>query len=243
MRSSGRSPRTNRAKAVTQETRLWDEKRQRDARHAFERRRARLPIFSRTRPAAAESTAEFIDAVKRRDARAARCDARTFMRRLRIELSRTLRRSSQTGIWPSFSKRRRGSRRIRRCPQIGFSAELTRELNNSGKTVAGSPGDGGGPGRADQDHRVRERSITIRQKRFWSRCSQPARPRGGDQEKGFEQISDSSAIEKIVDEIIAANQNQVTAYRGGNEKLFGFFVGQVMKARRARQIRRSSTLF
>lgn len=49
-------------------------------------------------------------------------------------------------------------------------------------------------------------------------------------EKGFEQISDTSAIEKIVDEIIANNENQVSAYRGGNEKLFGFFVGQVMKA-------------
>jgi aspartyl-tRNA(Asn)/glutamyl-tRNA(Gln) amidotransferase subunit B len=49
-------------------------------------------------------------------------------------------------------------------------------------------------------------------------------------EKGFEQISDTSAIEKIVDEIIEKNENQVNAYRGGNEKLFGFFVGQVMKA-------------
>ena len=49
-------------------------------------------------------------------------------------------------------------------------------------------------------------------------------------EKGFEQISDSTAIEKIVDEIIENNENQVNAYRGGNEKLFGFFVGQTMKA-------------
>ncbi|HEV8159812.1 MAG TPA: Asp-tRNA(Asn)/Glu-tRNA(Gln) amidotransferase subunit GatB [Pyrinomonadaceae bacterium] len=49
-------------------------------------------------------------------------------------------------------------------------------------------------------------------------------------EKGFEQISDRSAIERIVDEIIEKNQNQVAAYRGGNEKLFGFFVGQTMKA-------------
>ena len=49
-------------------------------------------------------------------------------------------------------------------------------------------------------------------------------------EKGFEQISDSSAIEKIVDEVVAANGKNVEAYRGGNEKLFGFFVGQVMKA-------------
>jgi aspartyl-tRNA(Asn)/glutamyl-tRNA(Gln) amidotransferase subunit B len=49
-------------------------------------------------------------------------------------------------------------------------------------------------------------------------------------EKGFEQISDRSAIEKIVDEIIEKNQNQVAAYRNGNEKVFGFFVGQTMKA-------------
>ena len=50
------------------------------------------------------------------------------------------------------------------------------------------------------------------------------------EEKGFEQISDTSAIEKIVDDVIAANEANVAAYRGGNEKLFGFFVGQVMKA-------------
>jgi aspartyl-tRNA(Asn)/glutamyl-tRNA(Gln) amidotransferase subunit B len=49
-------------------------------------------------------------------------------------------------------------------------------------------------------------------------------------EKGFEQISDSAEIGKIIDEIIEKNENQVNAYRGGNEKLFGFFVGQIMKA-------------
>lgn len=49
-------------------------------------------------------------------------------------------------------------------------------------------------------------------------------------EKGLEQVSDAGAIEKIVDEVIAANAANVDAYRGGNEKLFGFFVGQVMKA-------------
>jgi aspartyl-tRNA(Asn)/glutamyl-tRNA(Gln) amidotransferase subunit B len=49
-------------------------------------------------------------------------------------------------------------------------------------------------------------------------------------EKGFEQVSDTGAIEKIVDEVIAASPAQVEAYRGGKEALFGFFVGQVMKA-------------
>lgn len=48
--------------------------------------------------------------------------------------------------------------------------------------------------------------------------------------KGFEQVSDEGTIEKIVDEVIAANTEQVEAYRGGREALFGFFVGQVMKA-------------
>ena len=48
--------------------------------------------------------------------------------------------------------------------------------------------------------------------------------------KGLEQITDSGAIEALVDEIVAANQTQVQQYLGGNEKVFGFFVGQIMKA-------------
>ena len=47
--------------------------------------------------------------------------------------------------------------------------------------------------------------------------------------RGLKQISDSGAIEAIVDEILAANPNQVEQFRAGKEKLLGFFVGQVMK--------------
>jgi len=50
------------------------------------------------------------------------------------------------------------------------------------------------------------------------------------EEKGLKQVSDSGAIEKIVDEIIAANPAQVAEYRSGKEKVFGFFVGLAMKA-------------
>lgn len=49
------------------------------------------------------------------------------------------------------------------------------------------------------------------------------------EEKGLKQVTDSGAIEKIVDEVIAENPDNVEAYRGGKDKLFGFFVGQVMK--------------
>ncbi|MGC3982483.1 MAG: Asp-tRNA(Asn)/Glu-tRNA(Gln) amidotransferase subunit GatB [Steroidobacteraceae bacterium] len=47
--------------------------------------------------------------------------------------------------------------------------------------------------------------------------------------KGLKQITDSSAIEKVIDEVIAANPKQLADYRSGKDKLFGFFVGQVMK--------------
>jgi len=48
--------------------------------------------------------------------------------------------------------------------------------------------------------------------------------------KGLKQITDSGAIESLIDEIIAANPGQYEQYRSGKDKLFGFFVGQVMKA-------------
>jgi len=48
--------------------------------------------------------------------------------------------------------------------------------------------------------------------------------------KGLKQMSDTSAIEAIVDEIIANNAPQVEQFKSGNEKILGFFVGQAMKA-------------
>ncbi len=50
------------------------------------------------------------------------------------------------------------------------------------------------------------------------------------EEKGLKQVSDTGEIEKIIDEVIAANPGQLEQYRAGKDKLIGFFVGQVMKA-------------
>jgi aspartyl-tRNA(Asn)/glutamyl-tRNA(Gln) amidotransferase subunit B len=49
-------------------------------------------------------------------------------------------------------------------------------------------------------------------------------------ELGLRQVTDSTAIDAAVDKIIAANQDKVAEFRSGKDKLFGFFVGQVMKA-------------
>lgn len=48
-------------------------------------------------------------------------------------------------------------------------------------------------------------------------------------DKGFEQVSDTGAIEKIINEVMANNPEQLSQYRSGKTKLFGFFVGQTMK--------------
>lgn len=50
------------------------------------------------------------------------------------------------------------------------------------------------------------------------------------EDKGLKQMSDTGEIETMIDEILAANADKVEEYRGGKDKLFGFFVGQVMKA-------------
>tara|TARA_R110002124_G_scaffold64985_2_gene177502 strand:+ start:309319 stop:310773 length:1455 start_codon:yes stop_codon:yes gene_type:complete len=49
------------------------------------------------------------------------------------------------------------------------------------------------------------------------------------EEKGLKQVTDTGAIEALVDKVIAENMDKVEQYRSGKDKLFGFFVGQVMK--------------
>lgn len=52
--------------------------------------------------------------------------------------------------------------------------------------------------------------------------------------RGLKQVTDSEAIERIIDEVLAAHPEQVTNYRSGKHKLLGFFVGQVMAASRGK---------
>jgi len=123
--------------------------------------------------------------------------------------------------------------RLSSSPKIAANwvlGEFTRELNNSGKSVAEclvSAED-----LTELIKTVEAGSINNNQAKevLVEMFASGKPPVGIIDEKGFEQVSDEGAIAKIVEEVIAANEAQVAAYRGGNEKLFGFFVGQVMKA-------------
>jgi aspartyl-tRNA(Asn)/glutamyl-tRNA(Gln) amidotransferase subunit B len=50
------------------------------------------------------------------------------------------------------------------------------------------------------------------------------------EERGLKQTSDTGAIEKVIADVMGTNADKVAEYRGGKDKLFGFFVGQTMKA-------------
>lgn len=108
--------------------------------------------------------------------------------------------------------------------------ELTRELNNSGKTTAESLTTA--EDLAELLNAVSAGTINNNQGKevlvemFATGKTAPEVIK----EKGFEQVSDAGEIERIIDEVIAANAGQVEAFRNGKEALMGFFVGQVMKA-------------
>lgn len=108
--------------------------------------------------------------------------------------------------------------------------ELTRELNNSGKDISKSMVSA--EDLAELISIIESGKISNNQgKEVMAEMFASGRSAAAViEEKGFEQVSDTSAIEKIVDDVIAANSAQAEAYRGGKEALFGFFVGQVMKA-------------
>jgi aspartyl-tRNA(Asn)/glutamyl-tRNA(Gln) amidotransferase subunit B len=108
--------------------------------------------------------------------------------------------------------------------------ELTRKLNDGGLSITASPVT---PARLTALLKLIEAG-TISGKiaktvfdEMWATGQEPARIV---EEQGLVQVSDTGAIEQLVDQILAANDAQVAQYRGGNEKVFGFFVGQVMKA-------------
>lgn len=108
-------------------------------------------------------------------------------------------------------------------------SEFTRLLNESGRTVADSlvsPEDLAELLRILESGKINNNQA----KEVFSEMFASGKPAPKIiEEKGFEQISDPEIIANIIQQVIAENPKQAGDYRNGNQKLFGFFVGQVMK--------------
>ncbi|MCC7405142.1 MAG: Asp-tRNA(Asn)/Glu-tRNA(Gln) amidotransferase subunit GatB [Bdellovibrionales bacterium] len=108
--------------------------------------------------------------------------------------------------------------------------ELIRELNDSKKSISASPVSA--RHLAELVRLIDEGSISGKMAKtvFQEMWSSGSAPREIVQRQGLVQLTDEGAIGAIVDKIIGENAGQVAEYQSGKEKVFGFFVGQIMKA-------------
>jgi aspartyl-tRNA(Asn)/glutamyl-tRNA(Gln) amidotransferase subunit B len=215
--------------AVNQETRLWDEKNQctrvmRSKEDAHDYRYFPEPDLQ---PLTVST--EFIENVKRQMPELPDAMRDRFISEYSLSYSDASHLTGDQELAAYYETAARASGNPRVSANFILS-ELQRELNNSGIAVSASPV-------AAEDLALLIKTLDsgsinnnqgkeVLVEMFNSRKSAAAVI----SEKGFEQISDPDEIERIVSEVIAANDDHVAAYRGGNEKLFGFFVGQVMRA-------------
>lgn len=214
---------------VEQETRLWDEKNNRtrvmrSKEDAHDYRYFPEPDLQPLRVAA-----EFIETVKARMPELPDTMRDRFMATYQLNYAD----ASQLVGDKAFAEYFETVARVTANPRLAANwvlGEFTRELNSSGKTASES---------LVTAEDLAELLVTVESgkinnnqaKEVFAEMFATGKPAAVViEEKGFEQISDTAAIEKIVDDVIAANEANVSAYRGGNQKLFGFFVGQVMKA-------------
>ncbi|ABA58475.1 aspartyl/glutamyl-tRNA(Asn/Gln) amidotransferase subunit B [Nitrosococcus oceani ATCC 19707] len=107
--------------------------------------------------------------------------------------------------------------------------DLAGALNKEGKSIADSPVSPEQLGQLIK--RIADETISgkIAKTVFETMYAQGGKADEIIARQGLKQVTDTASIEKLIDEVLAANPQQVTQYQGGKDKLFGFFVGQVMK--------------
>jgi aspartyl-tRNA(Asn)/glutamyl-tRNA(Gln) amidotransferase subunit B len=214
---------------VTQETRLWDEKNNRTRVMRSKEDAHDYRYFPEPDLQPLKVSADFVEAVRRSMPEL----PDTMRDRFTSVYGLTFTEASQLVADKNLAEYFETTARHSLNPKLAANwtlGEVTRELNSSGKTVSESlvsPEDLAELIRVVESGKVNNNQA----KEILAEMFATGKPSAQViSEKGFEQVSDRSSIETIVDGVIAANQANVDAYRGGNEKLFGFFVGQVMKA-------------
>ncbi len=215
--------------AVNQETRLWDEKNNRTRVMRSKEDAHDYRYFPEPDLQPLTVSNGFIDSVKAQMPEMPDAMRDRFVATYGLSFADASQLISSSDLAEYFEK----TARITANPKLSANwilGELTRELNNSGKSVSESLLTA--EDLAELIKTVESGSINNNQAKEVLVDMFATGKTAADviKEKGFEQVSDTGAIEKIVDDVIAANEANVAAYRGGNDKLFGFFVGQVMKA-------------
>ncbi len=210
----------------------------RDAQHALEGRGERLSLLPGSGPAAGGDRRGVHREREGDAARAAGPEGRALrravrpvgIRRRRAHLvARSWRRTTRKS--PNYSRAARNLRRNRpSSPPTGWpvrwpprSTSTTSRSPRAASTPRASPG---------LLARIVDNTISgkIAKDVFEAMWAEGKDADAIIESKGLKQITDTGAIEKAIDEVMAKNPGQLADYRSGKDKLFGFFVGQVMKA-------------
>src|ERR671939_102841 len=213
---------------VTQETRLWDERagetrvmRSKEEAHDYR-------YFPEPDLQPLTVTAEWIEQVRSSMPELPDARRRRFVEQYELSFSDASLLVRERGL-ADFYERAAAASNARGAANW-LKGELLRELDASGKQADESPvspEELGALVRAVEEGRIsgkQGKDVLVEMFRTGKGASQVI------EEQGLAQVSDAAEIERIVTDVLAANPQQLAAYRAGKEALFGFFVGQVMKA-------------
>jgi aspartyl-tRNA(Asn)/glutamyl-tRNA(Gln) amidotransferase subunit B len=214
---------------VTQETRLWDERtastrvmRSKEEAHDYR-------YFPEPDLQPLVVAREFIESVRAEMPELPEARRRRMMEEYQLSFNDAAQLTSERSLADYYEAAARASNNPRAAANW-LRSELLRELEAAGKTAGECPV---APEELGALVRlIDEGKISGKQgKEVLVEMFASGKPASAVvEERGMVQLSDTSAIDTIIDEVIAASSQQLAQYRAGKETLFGFFVGQVMKA-------------
>jgi aspartyl-tRNA(Asn)/glutamyl-tRNA(Gln) amidotransferase subunit B len=214
---------------LQQETRLWDERaaetrvmRSKEEAHDYR-------YFPEPDLAPLKISAEMVERVRSAMPELPEARRRRFMEQYGLSFSDASQLTSERSLADYYEKAAEVSRNPRAASNW-IRSELLRELEGAGLLASASPvrpEDLGELVRHVEDDKIsgkQGKEVLIEMFKSGKSAATIVA------EQGLVQLSDTGEIDSIIDQVIAANSAQADQYRAGKETLFGFFVGQVMKA-------------
>jgi aspartyl-tRNA(Asn)/glutamyl-tRNA(Gln) amidotransferase subunit B len=214
---------------LQQETRLWDERaaetrvmRSKEEAHDYR-------YFPEPDLAPLKISAEMVERVRSAMPELPEARRRRFMKQYGLSFSDASQLTSERSLADYYEKAAEVSRNPRAASNW-IRSELLRELEGAGLLASASPVRPEGLGelvRLVEDDKIsgkQGKEVLIEMFKSGKSAATIVA------EQGLVQLSDTGEIDSIIDQAIAANSAQADQYRAGKETLFGFFVGQVMKA-------------
>ena len=213
---------------VEQETRLFDSARGVTRVDALEGGRARLSLLPRSGPAAAGAGRGLDRRAEGLAAGAAGCQAGALHARVRLPAYDAAVLVAEQATADFYETVARG--RDAKIAANWVMGDFFAALNRTGKTIETSPVSAAALGAIARSDGRQHDQRPHRQGRVRGDGGNRQGPAAIVDEKGLRQVTDTGAIDAAVDKVLAANADKVAEYRSGKDKLFGFFVGQVMRA-------------